>query len=152
MVFGKKGDYLDLTALQKRGILKVPEIRKSGVKVGKDGFIEFPGNNAADNNTENNAGSSSSNSPQSGMGFDFLSGLAGANSSNENSSSASSVSDGETPYGGFSENLRVARESKFGEFNEMKNRLETIEFKINDLVEKLLKIETKLDDFKRKVS
>jgi hypothetical protein len=73
--------------------------------------------------------------PDSG-GNDFLSALAGAGSTSVNSNATESrvVS-----------RLKSARESNVGSVNAMKNKLEDMEYKFDRLMERLARIESKLD-------
>jgi len=117
-LFGKKRpDFVDLTDMRKRGILR--ERRSNNAD--SSGVLDL---------------SSSGNSSSGSDGLGFLGSLAGAGSSQANPNS------NET-YG---ERLRAARRGNMAEFRNMKVKIEDIEYKMDRFLERLEKIEDKLND------
>ena len=145
-IFGKSGDYLDIPALQKKGLVKLPEPKvDKGIKVTKEGYVELtneyspegesvtaPVNPVSSGSTggfgsffDAPAPSASTSSNSGGSIFDSLD-----NSSNNNSSSYFGNSGSNN-----SDSLNIQH---------LKAKFEDIEFKIDRLIEKIDKMEDRL--------
>jgi len=129
--FRKKGiDVIDLGEMQRKGLL-----RGSGVEKDEESVVDL------------GAMGISSGSRRSGVEKDesggasvlgFLDNLAGLG----RGKSVGSVSSGEgSSYGSYSERLKAARKSRLAEFNNMKVKMEDLEYKIDRLIERLEKVE-----------
>jgi|SRR3989344_2354108 len=135
-LFGKRREVLDLTKLQKRGILpkQLPETDNEGI-------VDFTSSSSASSSVPSSSSSSTSSSSAANS-FNFLNSLAGASSPSLNSNNnSSSVEASDSDLSG---RLRAARRAKLAEFNEMKSRLENVEYKLERLLERLSGIEDKL--------
>lgn len=146
-IFGKSGDYLDISALQKKGLVKLPEPKvEKGMKVTKDGYVELTseysseGENVSVPNTVS-AGStggfgsffdapapSSASASSGGSIFDSLDG-------NTSSSNSSGSYFGNSSNSSSSDSLNIQH---------LKAKFEDIEFKIDRLIEKIDKMEDRL--------
>ncbi len=123
----KRGDdFIDLTEMQRKGILERARV--------KDRFSEREDRVVDLSFAKKQVSVSSNGSVNPSLGF--LDNLAHAASSNNE--------DRGTSYGGFSENLQEARKTRLAEFNEMKLKLNDLEFKLGKLMEKIEKIENKM--------
>lgn len=126
-IFRKRSDsmdVIDLPMLEKRGLIKIPKRKNSGLK-SRDGFLDF-----TDARAENIAlsrltnSSSSSSAGSSGSPFNFLDSLAGAgNTGNSLSSSSSGDSSG---------------------LNELKIKIEDLEYKLGRLLERIESMDSKM--------
>jgi len=131
-------DTIDYTYLQKKGFIKKREGKKPPFKVDSKGMIDFTTmeNDSLGNSqkiTDNN-----SNNP-----FSFLNNISEASKDNQSnttnplsdsfSTSASNISDGNA------------------EINSVKIKIDDLEFKLAQLVDKLSLIEGKLENFERRI-
>ena len=122
-ILGKKGvETIDYTLLQKKGFIKKKEEQKTPYSVDSQGMVDLTGNAAKTDSMS----ADSSSSP-----FGFLDSLAGASSSNSSASH-------------FDSNGGV-------EINAIRIKIDDLEYKLSNLLEKLALIESKLDNFERKV-
>ena len=152
-LFRKSGvDVLDLTLLQKKGILKIKEAPKEKevldfTKVDRDGFVPF-----AASMSENKIESveSSSVSPASIPSFDFLNNNSNATNTPE---PAAPVSFWDMPVTTTSiENTPKAEDLKINtDFSNLAVKVDNLEYKMDRLTEKLVLLESKLEEFGRNV-
>ncbi|MEK6852848.1 MAG: hypothetical protein AABX59_03125 [Nanoarchaeota archaeon] len=130
-LFGKKKDVVDLTELQKSGVLqRSQEVEKKLGEYSKNenNVVDLSGFARKQTNVESVS--------SGGTGeFGFLGNLAGAGNTE-----TSSTGD----YGSYTEKLKVARAGKLAEFNHMKVKLEDLEYKLERLIERLERIENRL--------
>ena len=127
--FGKKKDVIDLTELQRKGVLQ--RSQEVGKKMGEyskneNSVVDLSSFSRKQTNVENSG---------SETGFGFLGNLAGAGNTD-----TSSTGD----YGSYTEKLKVARAGKLAEFNNMKVKIEDLEYKLERMIERLERIETRL--------
>lgn len=137
----KKDDVVDLTMLQRKGLLKT----RSNVK-DEEGFV-----NLGTNNNSNEGSSSNSDVGTSALGF--LGNLANVGKSESSSSSGINPTPStsiNSSSGGYLSNLKAARKSKFAEFQHMKVKIEDIEYKVDRFIDKLDAIEDRLRDLERR--
>ena len=120
-IFKKKDDVLDLTDLQRRGLLKkAAEIEKQQSEASSDGYVDL-----------DDSGGTSSSSDSGASALGFLDSLAGVGASSSGTSSMSSGSDSLEIQG-------------------LKNKLEDLEYKLERFTEKLAMIESKLAEFENR--
>ena|SRR3989344_9606173 len=136
MVFRKKGiETYDYTLLQKRGLLKKEEAKRSGVKVTKDGYFELGGN--AENLKEeiqsagaNLAGNFPADEKNPLSFLDTFAASVSSNSDGQNFNSGSAADDKSVQH------LNV--------------KLEDLEYKLERFLERLEKIEERILKFEQK--
>jgi hypothetical protein len=132
MVFRRGGD-IDFTALKKRGLLRIPEPKiDKRVKMDRDGSIDFTGMASSISNAVNDS-SSTSNSAGAVSPFGFLDSLSSASSSSSSSLDA------------------AVMQPTSSELGAVKIKLDDLDFKIGQFVERMEKIESKLLEFESKV-
>lgn len=133
----KRGADIDFTLMHKKGIIKVPERKGLGnVRVNSQGLVDFTGasSDVTSSSSTGSSSSSDSSSTQSVSPFGFLDSLA-------TSSSSSSSSSG----------LENSMRSPDMELNALKIKVDDLDFKIGQLVEKLSIIEMKLGSFENRI-
>lgn len=125
-MFGKRGADIDFTLMHKKGLIKVPERKtNAGVKVNSQGMIDFSGAGISES-----SGSVTSVSPEiGGSPFGFLDSMASASSS--------------------SSGLENSMMSSDTEVSALKIKVDDLDFKIGQLMEKLATMEIKLYNFER---
>ena len=128
-LFRRRGvDVVDLTQLQKKGILKSRQ-ETQGIK----DVIDFSSYSKSRTSVSNNQ--STGESP-----LGFLSNLANASKNPLNIENS-------IDYG---DKLKEARKAKLAEFNSMKVKLDDFEFVVRDLRSRLEKMEDKIRELERK--
>ena len=145
--FSKKDeDVIDLTHLQNRGILKrSSEIAQNVIKnPSGERIIDLSGTNTSPTPQTSTTSTSSDNSSALGFLSDFASAATHTDSTQQSSYFA------ESAPGSMTENIRAARRAKFGEVNQLKLKLEDTEFKLEQTLQRLTKIEEKLAEFERR--
>ena len=126
-LFGKrKPEFVDLTDMRKRGILK-------------EGAGEEAINGVLDLSSSSSVSSPGSSTSASSSPLGFLGNLAGAG--NPSTPAENTSTSNET----YSEKLRVARRGNVAEVSNIKVKMEDIEYKLDRFLERLEKIEEKLD-------
>lgn len=128
VMFGKRGADIDFTLMHRKGLIKVPERKtNAGVKVNSQGMIDFSGMNAGES-----SGSVSAVSPEAaGSPFGFLDSMATSSSS--------------------SSGLENSMRSSDSDVSALKIKVDDLDFKIGQLMEKLAAMEIKLYNFERNV-
>ena len=128
-------EYVDYTLLQKMGLLKLKEEKfKSGLKV-EDGFVDLTGfkNNMV--NEQSNSTNTTSTSSTNTSNFGFLGDMASIGNNN-NTTNAN--------------NDNLANESgsvnNRGELATLRVKLDDFEYKLERFIERINKIEEKLND------
>jgi hypothetical protein len=134
--FKKKEEVIDLTKLRDKGVMQRSlEIarRREGDNSSED-TVDLT--NSTMQKGSKGLNNSNGSLGESAMGNDFLSALAGAGSNigegGENPESLDVVS-----------NLKEVRKSRSKDFNELKNKIEDIDYKLNSFIERLDKLEEK---------
>jgi hypothetical protein len=130
--FKKKREIVDLTDMQKRGLLPENASSNSEISMDEEGVVDFSSNSSS-------VGTGASSEDTSGFGF--LSGLAGAGNVEE-SSSVANVSSTED-VGRYTQRLRKARASA-SNLDHLQTKIEDVEYKLDRFLERLEKIEDKL--------
>ena len=131
MVWFRKKDVVDLTRLQKQGILqKVKEIESQGDDSVMDLSPSTPTSSSEDSN------------PLAGF-FGNMDTGASASTTETNLS--------ETKYGSYTDRLRAARSAKVSDINALKIKLEDTEYKLERALEKISIIESRLEEFERRI-
>jgi hypothetical protein len=135
-IFSKKKrsvDVLDLTDMQRRGLLKKEDVRQAPlVSATTEGFVDFSSSSTDPTSSQSqfNDSSSFTNSNQTSPAGDFLSNFAdiGNSTLTENS---------------ITDNLRDARKKNLvgNEVNELKIKLDDAEFKISSLTQRVAELE-----------
>jgi hypothetical protein len=138
VVFGKRGADIDFTLMHRKGLIKVPERKtNAGVKVNSQGMIDFSGIGVSEGSSSSGISSPSPFSSEQSTGavspFGFLDSMASANSSS-------------SPSG-----LENSMRSSDLEVNALKLKVDDLDFKIGQLMEKLATMEIKLYNFERNV-
>ena len=137
-IINRKGvETIDYTLLQKKCFIKQREVDNHGLKVDSKGMLDFTSFSQPVKN-ENVIQISSENSISP---FSFL------DNAVQTSSSNSPLSDSFSP-----QSLTATNSDNGSEINAVKIKIDDLEFKLTQLVDKLLLIESKLDNFERKVS
>jgi len=128
-LFGRRSeDVIDLTELQKRGILKRAE--ESSLNNQNEGEIVDLGSNSSQTNSESSGASALS----------FLGDFANVGANN-----TSNFADGAS-------NSTSSAQLSETAFNDMKVKLENTEYKLERALERLAQVEEKLASFERRVS
>src|SRR3989339_1520059 len=138
VMFGKRGADIDFTLMHRKGLIKVPARKtNAGVKVNSQGMIDFSGAGISESSSSSSVSSPSPFSSEQGSGavspFGFLDSMASASSSS-------------SPSG-----LENSMRSPDLEVNALKLKVEDLDFKIGQLMEKLATMEIKLYNFERNV-
>lgn len=136
-LFEKKGiDTIDYTLLQKKGFIKKKVEKEEPYKVNSDGIIELTADNLTSNLTSNSETPASSEVQKTDnvSPFSFLDNIAQA-STNSNVQS-NNISNNNT---------------NSDEISSVKVKVDDLEYKLERLLEKLAMIESKLDNFEKKV-
>jgi hypothetical protein len=115
-ILRKRGETIDFTLWQKRGLIKVPEQKSSGLRGTIDGFIDLRGTAEQAPATE---------TANTGSQFDFLSSLASSSSSTLTPTSSFGQADG-------------------AEVNALKIKIEDLEYKIARLMERIAEMEARM--------
>jgi len=127
-MFGKgKNDVIDFTALQKRGLIKKEEPKKSDLQMTKDGYINL--SQRKEQEITSNEIALQNNNP-----FDILNSLASA---------ANSTGEDEN----FITNQQPSPVQSI-EFKHLSVKLDDLEYKIERLMEKIAEIEAKIKNSK----
>ena len=122
-MFGKgKNDVIDFTALQKRGLIKKEEPKKSELQITKDGYINLSQNKEQEI-------ISNEISPQNNP-FDMLNSLAAAGNSAES----------ENPF----QTSQSAQQNSSIDFQHLSVKLDDLEYKLERLIDKIAEIEAKI--------
>lgn len=124
----KKKDVVDLTRLQKQGILEKSEVQQQQNSNIVD--LSSPSLNESDSNP--------------------LAGFFG-NIDSSPSASTDTTNKSESTYGSYTSRLRAARNANTTEINALKNKLEDTEYKLERALEKLNIIEARLEEFERRI-
>ncbi len=132
-LFRKRVDDVDLVEMQRKGILqKSRDIEeRRGVNDGR----------VVDLRTFGRAGSSTAQSSP----LSFLDSLAGAASTNSPLTNNAEQNVFGNSGDSFTENIRAARESKLAEFNSVKVKLDDIDFKLQNLIERISVLEARMN-------
>jgi len=134
MIF-RKGVDIDFTALKKRGILKVPEPKVDRrIKVDRDGSIDFTGMANSNGVPMDSSSSSSAVSP-----FGFLDNLSQASSASSSSTSSFSSLDS------------AVMQTEKSDLSSLRIKIDDLDFKIGQFMDRLSRIESKLLEFESKV-
>ncbi len=143
MGFGSD-EYIDYTLLKKKGILKLPEEKKLSVKT-EGGFVDFTAFGSSENTPQPTTASAESPAPN----FDFLSNMASAGVSNTQAAETPVIN----PFAGletFAPSTPATSVSQISgsvdgkELNALKIKIDDLDYKINNFIEKMDKIEEKL--------
>ncbi len=135
MSWFKKRDVIDLTRLQKQGVLE----RSKQIEEGK----QNPNSSSGVLDLSPSQPSTGDSNP--------LAGFFG-NVDSSSSFSTESENKNETSYGSYTDRLRAARNSKTDEINSLKIKLEDTEYKLEKVLEKLGIIESRLEEFERRIA
>ena len=120
-------DYFDYTLLQKKGLLKIKEQPKEdNIKIDNRGFVDFT--NASQTSSSSTADSAAPTAPSGDM-FGFLDSMASVGASNPSPSAS--------VYGSSSSNAD-------SEIATLKVKLDDTQYKLDRLIERLERIESKL--------
>jgi hypothetical protein len=139
MGFGSD-EYIDYTLLKKKGILKLPEEKKLPIKA-EGGFVDFTAFGTPE--TARAAPAQEAPAPN----FDFLSNMAGAGSSNNSQTETTNPLanfDVIQPFQPATSTSQLTGSVDAKEMNALKIKIDDMDYKINNFIEKLDKIEEKL--------
>jgi hypothetical protein len=146
--FGKtRGEIVDLTDMQKRGLLKT-QIDDDEDENLMSGTLDL----SSSSSTSSGSSMSSSSDSADSSGLSFLGNLAGASDSSTSSGTSSSASESAANY---RERLRAARQGSVQtgsglEVNHVKSKVEDMEYKMDRFIDKLDAIEERLKDLEGK--
>lgn len=150
-----KGDYIDITQMAKRGLVKVPNQGNDNLKVNKEGYIEIlPNANSSSNSAPvGSAPSSPASSPFSFFDNPSPSNQAGAQAGSQASSNFNPLASFDSVAQSSSSGSVYGDESNTSslDVNQMKLKLEDLEYKLSRLSETLDLITNKLANFENKV-
>src|SRR3989338_2362201 len=119
-------DYFDYTLIQKKGLLKIKEQPKEdNIKIDNRGFVDFT--NASQTSSSSTADSAAPTAPSGDM-FGFLDNMASVGASNPSTSASL--------FGGTS--------NADSEIATLKVKLDDTQYKLDRLIERLERIESKL--------
>jgi hypothetical protein len=147
-IFGGSGDYLDIPALHKKGIVKLPEPKvEKGMKVTKEGYVELT--NEYSSGSEESIASNTPASSTGGFGsfFDAPASSSGSNTSSTGGSIFDSLDSGASSSnnsGSYFGNSNTSNSPDSLNIQHLKAKFEDIEFKIDRLIEKIDKMEDRL--------
>ncbi len=135
----KKKDVIDLTRLQKQGILdraqRISSAQTTPIQT-DSGIIDF--------------GSTASSPSQSSS--DDSNPLANFFSTDTSPSTSTDFTNSQqSSYGSYTERLRAARTANATDVSALKNKLEDTEYKLERALEKLAIIESRLEEFERRL-
>ena len=136
-MFSKKGiDTVDYSLLQKKGLIKKRAQKELPYRVNSQGMIDLTPRTkeAASSEMAQASSSEQSNSP-----FSFFDNIA-QNASSQESTSSSGIVGSTSELG--ADNAEV---------NAIKIKMDDLEYKLTQLMDKLALIESKMDNFERKV-
>ncbi len=122
-LFSRKGDFVDLTDMQKRGLLKE---QVKNFETDSEGVVDLSSSNSSI------VGSSNS---EDSLGLGFLSGLASAGSK--------PVENSDSETGKYTNRLRIAR-ANVTDISSLKIKVDDIEYKLERFLERLEKMEDKI--------
>ena|SRR3989338_756758 len=134
-MFKKKGpEVIDLADLRHKGILQRSQAiaKKKEARINEEGIVDL---SLLSKNIGNN--NSSLNSNKNTEAFGFLSNLASVGNEIDNVKAESTTA---------SDNLISAKRMHGGEIQSLKIKIEDIEYKVDRFIERLDKIEKKLED------
>ncbi len=136
-----KGDYIDLTLLAKKGFIKTPKIEKDNLKMNKEGYLEVVGNpsvpaESSSNVTQNTFSNNTSSASPFGSFFGDNSPVSSTGTSNDSTGNYYASSINEAPQS--SPSLNGV------DVNTMKIKIEDLEYKLDQFLQKLNLIEEKL--------
>ncbi|MEM4271770.1 MAG: hypothetical protein QXD13_01635 [Candidatus Pacearchaeota archaeon] len=123
MGFFKEAKYVDYTLLKKKGILKVPEMGNTELR-SDEGFVDV---SAVMKNAPSDVDNSNLNTSSATPDLGFLGDMAGIGSTN---SATNITNDSSGPIN--------------SDLSSMKVKIEDIEYKLDRLVDRLIKIEEKI--------
>ena len=125
-MFGKgRNEVIDFTALQKRGLIKKEEPKKSELQISKDGYINL-------SQKKEQEIVSSEIAPQNNNPFDMLNSLASAGNADSEENSQSTQTTQQT-----------SQVSSL-DFQNLSVKLEDLEYKLERLMDKIAEIEAKI--------
>lgn len=125
-MFGKgRNDVIDFTALQKRGLIKKEEPKKSELQISKDGYINLTAKKEQE--IINSEITTQNNNP-----FDMLNSLA----------SVGNTSSGENPQS--TQTAQQTSQVSSLDFQNLSVKLEDLEYKLERLMDKIAEIEDKI--------
>lgn len=150
-IFGKKvkGETIDFTYLQKRGLLKPPRhTYKVNLPTSSDGVVDF--RKLAISQQAQPSEEQNSQAQESSGAFGFLANLAGSAPIEQPQSST------EFPSSGFGtdvgieqeERIREARRARLAEFNSMKVKIDDLEYKLERSLERIAQLESQIREMK----
>lgn len=125
-MFGKgRNEVIDFTALQKRGLIKKEEPKKSELQISKDGYINL-------SQKKEQEIVSSEIAPQNNNQFDMLNSLASAGNADSEENSQSGLMK--------QQSAQISPEDIQG----LTVKLDDLEYKINNLIDRIIALESKM--------
>ena len=147
-IFSKKGkgDTIDFTYLQKRGLLPPPKHRYTAkLPTSSDGVVDFRNIASSESSTSTQTSSSSSDSGA----FGFLANMASAATPAETQKPAETSFPSIEGFDTSGDPIKAARRARLAEFNSMKVKLEDLEYKLERSLERIAQLESQLSELRR---
>ena len=152
-IFGKKvkGETIDFTYLQKRGLLKPPRhTYKVNLPTSSDGVVDFRG--LATSQQTQPSEQLPQQSQESSGAFGFLANLAGSAPAEQTSSGidfpAAASGFGADTGVEHQDRVREARRARLAEFNSMKVKIDDLEYKLERSLERIAQLESQIREMK----
>ena len=149
----KKRDVIDLTRLQKQGVLDKVNAMNQGQEIGQEsseGFVDMSASSGYGSYGSPSVSSSSSGEDEgvsalAALGALASAGITGASESSKDVSSGSGSSwesdSSSVSSGSYTDRLKDARSVKLTDLHEVRHKVEDMEYKLDRLIERIAKLE-----------